>query len=407
MLCIRSAAAAVVMIMAYSWRTNRNHRQQQQYKQLFRHWSDPWLLRSSEMTAADGIDIVDVRQKCLRSVVRCYPISIHNSDRICGIGTGFRVVNNNNGSGGKEMYIVTNAHVVKGAHFVQLAMIYRNQWQYIDSTVVYVEPNRDLALIKLSIDESVDTDGYTPVPILTNNQTANFGEPVVTFATNDWNYRCHSGRVQALGVNVNQILPDYVVSMFFTGAAASLLVHSAPTVPGFSGGPLVVAAGPRIAGANDISSQFGSYYSIASNEITEFIENGIKYYKTVFPWKFMYREIKYSTVIAGNGPSAAAVVVVKLGIVLSKHINWFIVEDILPESLCPELYQKYIIAIDDQPFTNISQLTAAVVLTTGAYNNNNNRKELKLTIIDLNDNKRMDTPLMVKCQHYSQLPVVC
>ncbi|XP_054156749.1 uncharacterized protein LOC128955132 [Oppia nitens] len=405
MLCIRSATAAV-MIMAYNWRTNRNHRQhrQQQHKQLFRHWSsDPWLLRSADMTAADGIDIVGVRQKCLLSVVRCYLISIHDTDYSCGMGTGFRVANNNIGN---DKYVVTAAHTAKGAQILQLAMIYENQYQYIDATVVYVELHRDLALFKLNIDESVDTDGYIPVPILTNNRP-DFGEPVITFAINDWDFWCHSGRVQAMGVNNNQIMNGYAVEIAYIDDAVTLLAHSAPTPPGFSGGPLVVAGG-QIAGANDIATMFGRYYGIAYNEINDFIENAINYQRTVFPRKVMNREIKYSPIIAGIGPlSEAAAVVVKLGIVLSKHINWFIVEDILPESLCPELSQKYIIAIDDQPFTNISQLTAAVLLTTGA-NDSNNRKQLKLTVIDLpvNDNNRMDTPLMVKCQHYSQLPVV-
>ncbi|XP_054156724.1 serine protease HTRA3-like [Oppia nitens] len=388
------SVATALMIMAYNWQTNRYLRQQQQW--FYRSSSsslssDRWPLRSAKLLSPD-IDIDYISKRCLDSVCLCVPETYyrHPRDKSVRFGSGFRVRDVS------EVLVVTNCHVVSGCNTILVHMCYNGRQCGMYGRAAYVEPHIDMALIRFAW-PPVDNN-WQPIPLATTHGRPPIGEPIVALGAFSTFITCsHNGIITADQITLDMADFQRVINPITTDSEyRPMVMHSSSVISGFSGGPLVNADGNVVA-LNAMRSGYGRNYGQSVDEVIEFIERAKLYDNRVFPWQQTYREIKYSLAPA-----------VKLGVVLSKEDDIFTVEDILNDSRCRELQNKYILGINEQPLITIRQLTDALNQLTGADGDDvddNHRQKLTLYTMDGISADDMDS-YEASARLYTELPLV-
>ncbi|XP_054156789.1 uncharacterized protein LOC128955171 [Oppia nitens] len=369
MLCIPSSmVTTVVMIMSGNcWQTkhtNSNNRQQtnQPFSQqsvsqisttssrsssLSRFSSNNLWLRSAAAAVLtplmnddndddEDIDddyVVDIRRIIIDSykwVVVCHQIILEDNQTQENRGTGFRI-DSRDGGDGNGVLIVTNYHIAVGSRLVATQLMYANAYYEHLGTVVYVEPHRDLALIQVWPDSGNDVDQFKSRPVAT--RLPRLGEPIATIGHGQIDYSVHTGIVCGIGCpayGVNQSY--YEVDTIQVANRLLMVYHSAVTVSGNSGGPMVNTAVQRPADAHIFAvtdlgnSDFGLNYCVMASDVSEFLENSKHYMKHIFPVNYRSRVDRYA-----RKPGLI------LGIILAGNIvtnNRFIIEDLLFQSQC-------------------------------------------------------------------------
>jgi len=140
-------------------------------------------------------------------------------------------------------YIVTNNHVVENATTISVTLSDKRQY---DATIVGVDPNTDLAVIKIK------TDALVTAIAIGDSDTIDVGEWVLAIGNP---FRLTStvtaGIVSALGRQVNIIEDNFGIEDFIqTDAAIN---------PGNSGGALVNLSGELVGISTAIATETGSY----------------------------------------------------------------------------------------------------------------------------------------------------
>ncbi|XP_054156787.1 uncharacterized protein LOC128955168 [Oppia nitens] len=368
------AFAGMTIHEAYNWRNNRQ--QQQPLRQWFNRSSiscshsssglpsDSWLRYATaaddddtddgsyDDDDGDDIDIDWIIDVCKRSLVICtQPVFDADIDSVGEHGSGFRVR-----LFGDNLMIVTNAHVVNGCHTILLTVYYDNRICEMYGTVVYVERQLDLALIRLRVDDGDYGDNFQPRPLADYTSSGptpipSPGDPIVSVAHSQVANNKHPGIIRAYGCPAVADMDDwYIVSDGIdVWDGLLMLCHTARIVPGFSGGPLV-DGGANIIGVNDLGCEFDLFYNITSTDTIDFIRRGQQYMTNEFRLKYAKREDSYAT---KSG--------LKLGIIVGCRRllnNRFIIDDILPETNCSKLYiDCEIVDINGHKLTNIRQFT--------------------------------------------------
>ncbi len=161
------------------------------------------------------------------------------SEKVTGIGTGiiFR----------KDGYIITNNHVVAGAS--EITVVLRGGKEY-KGTVVGVDPDTDLAVIKVEADN-------LPAAKLGDSSKIKVGELAVAIGNPfGLSYTVSAGVISAIGRNIQA--SDDTNTVVYT----NLIQTDAAINPGNSGGPLCNARGEVIGINTLIYSRSGGYQGI-------------------------------------------------------------------------------------------------------------------------------------------------
>ncbi|MDG1573157.1 trypsin-like peptidase domain-containing protein [Robiginitalea sp. M366] len=216
--------------------------------------------------AADGVDFTYAAENTINAVVHVKNLtlsrgSVNLFDFLYGyeerarpqVGTGSGVIIS------PEGYIVTNNHVI--ARATQLTVTLNNNKTY-EANVVGVDPNSDIALLKIQVDE--------PLPYLTfgDSDQVHIGEWVLAVG-NPYNLTSTvtagivSAKARDLGRNQSFIQTDAAVN------------------PGNSGGALVNTKGQLVGINTAITSQTGSYigysFAVPSNIARKIVEDLLEY----------------------------------------------------------------------------------------------------------------------------------
>lgn len=142
----------------------------------------------------------------------------------------------------KDGYVLTNAHVVKGADKVTVQLLDRHEYK---AKVVGVDPRTDVALLKI--------DGKDlPVAKLGNSDTVKVGDWVLAIGSPfGFTHTATKGIVSAL----SRSLPN--------GAYVPFIQTDAAVNPGNSGGPLFNSKGEVIGINSQIYSRSGAFNGLA------------------------------------------------------------------------------------------------------------------------------------------------
>ncbi|XP_054156636.1 uncharacterized protein LOC128955029 [Oppia nitens] len=276
--------------MAYNWRTTNNNPIKQKQRQLpvFGQWfqtkpnkSILSLLTIPTTRSAYTMNIVDIKQRFNLTIVKIGVQSYIDNTSVVTVGTGFRIISTS--SSHPMMIIVTNAHVVKGRHRVMVEVYINDRLIQLPASVVYVEQHRDLALVRLI---RQNNDNFQPQPIVGAEAAATaadddlIGQPVASVGHTSvrGGRSCQSGYVRASGVQIRQIHDPSTVSLIFTGPDQPVLVHSAPVLPGYSGGALVNSDAHVIGVQSSANLCENINYAVPNTRLLEFIARGIAYH---------------------------------------------------------------------------------------------------------------------------------
>lgn len=249
----------------------------------------PTQVRYTSSTPPEsGIDFTTAADLTIHSVVHVkttYERSANNDnmfdpfrDFFGGGGFNFQLPNqgpqSGSGSGviiSEDGYIITNNHVVDGADKVDVTL---NDNRSYKATVIGVDPNTDLALIKVN-------EKGLPFLAFGNSDEVKVGQWVLAVG-NPFNLTSTvtAGIVSAKGRNINILENNPGAGKY---AIESFIQTDAAVNPGNSGGALVNTKGELIGINTAIASQTGSYagYSFAipvnivrkvANDLLEFGE---------------------------------------------------------------------------------------------------------------------------------------
>lgn len=188
---------------------------------------------------------------------------------VAGIGSGFVVR--------KDGYIVTNAHVVKGASSISIAM--RDGTTY-SAEIVGLDENNDLGVLKVDADD-------LPVARLGNSSNLMIGEWSIAignpygFVLANTEPTVTVGVVSGLGRNLSAMGEG-------SGIYVDMIQTDAAINPGNSGGPLVNASGEVIGVNSSIYSPTGGSvgigFSIPINRAIRVAEDIIAHGSVREPW---------------------------------------------------------------------------------------------------------------------------
>ncbi|CAG2104401.1 unnamed protein product [Medioppia subpectinata] len=205
---------------------------------------------------------------------------------ILGTATGFIVDD--------KGLIVTNAHVT--GDFAYISVEFNGGYQTEDllvgtegtdavhqlmGQVVFVQPLNDLALIRLHVMPGV----LTPIKV-SKRTDLTAGEPVMAIGNPLLTWSA------AHGVITGRNRPDIQsvgFDRYYTGLSRTqhqYLIHSAPTVSGFSGGPIVDLNGEVI--GVSMAVILNTSIAINATDVNQFLERGLEFEKNA-------RKTKYSS----------------------------------------------------------------------------------------------------------------
>jgi S1-C subfamily serine protease len=184
---------------------------------------------------------IDLFQKTSPSVVyitnvglRRDPWRLNVMETPQGTGSGF--VWDRNG------HIVTNYHVIQGAHAVEVTLADRSRWR---ADIVGVEPDKELAVLRIK----APTEKLPPIAIGTS-QDLQVGQAVFAIGNPfGLDHTLTTGIVSALGRTIQSTNDRTIEDVIQTDAAIN---------PGNSGGPLLDSAGRLIGVSTAIYSPSGS-----------------------------------------------------------------------------------------------------------------------------------------------------
>lgn len=174
-----------------------------------------------------------------------------------GTGSGFVWDN--------EGHIITNFHVIQGGDKFKVTLADRTSW---DATVVGVEPNKDLAVLKID----APSEQLQPIPI-GKSSTLKVGQTVYAIGNPfGLDHSLSTGVISALGREINSIGGRPIRDVIQTDAAIN---------PGNSGGPLLDSGG-RLIGVNTMiysnsGTSAGVGFSIPVDEVNWVVPDLIKY----------------------------------------------------------------------------------------------------------------------------------
>ncbi|XP_054156586.1 uncharacterized protein LOC128954987 [Oppia nitens] len=302
----------------------------------------------------DGIDIDAIRKHCIRSIGIIVIKKLDNSDQIFTEGSGVCVANTTD----TGCLLLTNYHAV--THSPVVRVIYKPDHNdnrvYVElADVLYVEQHWDLALVRLQRLNSL----FNPMPMATETK---FGQPGCMFGHGQIAFTVHPGLVVQPSVQLNNANDTYRISTVPFAGHLPIVAHTAVNVPGFSGCPLIDTDG-RLSGI-----VWGGF--VTRGQITFAVD-----YQTVN--EFMLRAISYVDAYTGinlnrlrNLYSMFGSSNRQLALILAKHYDefdsnnvWFTIEELLPESQPLNIVNRFVMFVNDQPFTDIE--TIRTVLSVG------------------------------------------
>ncbi|HRO09408.1 MAG TPA: trypsin-like peptidase domain-containing protein [Saprospiraceae bacterium] len=167
----------------------------------------------------------------------------------------------------KQGHIVTNFHVLQGGEKYKVTLSDRTTW---DATVVGVEPNKDLAVLKID----VKADQLHPIP-LGRSSVLKVGQSVYAIGNPfGLDQSLSTGVISALGREITSVGGRAIRDVIQTDAAIN---------PGNSGGPLLDSYG-RLIGVNTMiystsGASAGIGFSIPVDEVNWVVSDLIKFGK--------------------------------------------------------------------------------------------------------------------------------
>ncbi|CAG2117053.1 unnamed protein product, partial [Medioppia subpectinata] len=228
-------------------------------------------IRRARMSATADHPMRQIYERVLPSVV------VISSEE--GSGTG--VIVDNTG------LIVTNSHVVKDQAYVYIHLrqaFTQSELMYghtddndrvtaLRGRVMYCKANCDLALIRVHV-----KPGLLSTLTIDDHVVPKLGEPVLAIGNPDniiFSYCV--GVITGVDRRGSICLGTEMYYQCTTDADNRYIVHSAPIIHGFSGGPLLDSSGNLI-GIN-FSGQYSDRTAIHASDVKQFIERGLKYEK--------------------------------------------------------------------------------------------------------------------------------
>jgi len=164
-----------------------------------------------------------------------------------------------------EGHIITNFHVIQKASSFKVTLADQSTW---DAEIVGVEPNKDLAVLKISAPK----EKLKPIP-LGQSSTLRVGQTVYAIGNPfGLDQTLTTGIISALGREITSIGGRPIRDVIQTDAAIN---------PGNSGGPLLDSSG-RLIGVNTMiyspsGASAGIGFSIPSDEVNWVVSDLIKY----------------------------------------------------------------------------------------------------------------------------------
>jgi hypothetical protein len=204
-------------------------------------------------------------------------IGVFEEDDLVGAGSGFFV--------SPRGYLVTNEHVVAGEQ--RRFFVIFNGEIAAEAFVVKTNVEKDLALLKVDVEEEIET-------VTLANSPPKKGDAIFALGFPGSQIRLLSD-LYDMGISgsITATVTDGVVSNFYelplgdTGTTATFVQHTAEFRQGNSGGPLVNLCG-EVVGVNTLGMDFSEttsvgagqdYFSVASSELIQFL--GSRNYATV------------------------------------------------------------------------------------------------------------------------------
>ncbi|XP_054156635.1 uncharacterized protein LOC128955028 [Oppia nitens] len=232
----------------------------------------------------DGIDALDIKNKCIRSVGHVLRPLMEDCWTLAGEGTGVFVVDDN------RLMLLTCYHVV--AHlpvvWVEYVKSYVNQvvvkCPYMRADVIYCEPHWDLAILRFRKTPSRVYNTSTTMSMTTTNTNADaesigFGASVAMIGNgNAIHFQLHPGMIRTPRVDNNMLPNKYYVSTVPFGEQLPYITHTTSNVPGFSGSPLIDTSG-QLCGLvwGGSIERFLISYAIDYKTLSAFINRAIVY----------------------------------------------------------------------------------------------------------------------------------
>ena len=167
----------------------------------------------------------------------------------------------------KEGHIITNFHVLQGGQKYKVTLSDRTTW---DAQIVGVEPNKDLAVLKIDVDAA----HLHPIP-LARSSVLKVGQAVYAIGNPfGLDQSLSTGVISALGREITSVGGRPIRDVIQTDAAIN---------PGNSGGPLLDSYG-RLIGVNTMiystsGASAGVGFSIPVDEVNWVVSDLIKYGK--------------------------------------------------------------------------------------------------------------------------------
>jgi S1-C subfamily serine protease len=165
----------------------------------------------------------------------------------------------------KEGHIITNYHVIQNGTKLKVTLSDRTSW---DATVVGIEPNKDLAVLKIE----AAPDKLRPIPV-GESATLRVGQSVYAIGNPfGLDQSLTTGVISALGREITSIGGRPIRDVIQTDAAIN---------PGNSGGPLLDSSG-RLIGVNTMiyspsGASAGIGFSIPVDEVNWVVSDLIKF----------------------------------------------------------------------------------------------------------------------------------
>ncbi|XP_054156686.1 uncharacterized protein LOC128955074 [Oppia nitens] len=386
--------------MAYNkWPTNSNSNRNQllssngkwfQTNRLRPLSSHPWptstttTIRSAYTinNKVDDIDIVDIKRQSNETMVKIIIQSFADFNRIISNGSGFRLI-------GNELTIITNAHVVSGSHLVAVLMHFNGHLAVLPATVAYVEQHRDLAMLQLQID-IINRDHFQALPFRQSTPSVNdmLGEPVACIGHTQalGEKSCHQGIVQSVGTTVGQQNKWEKIGLLVTDELCPLVMHSAPILPGYSGGPALTSSAQVFGVQVMVKLKEDFSFAITLTDLLDFIENS-KQYAMGLNVRQLIRKQRY-TLAPGY----------KLGLILSNTIDGnnteLTIENIIPQSRNIKYIGQQIANTDIKQLTdNLNTITSKKTTLRVSVRKESN-KPLMLTLMTAIDYTEPNLPII-------------